>query len=93
VSNYTKSEYKGRYKWKVSEYPCGNFTGRAIHFNEDAEQVTDHVYARADADLIAAATMLLETLKHLLEEGCITEDGYQFAFDAINEAEGIIKTP
>lgn len=44
---------------------CGS--GWAIDFNEDQEQVVDHVYEQADANLIAAAPDLLNACQQARE--------------------------
>lgn len=67
---YTKSKITriGSHRfdyWKAVERLTNGNSGYEIHWSDDGECITDHVYAEADAYLIAAAPLLLETLKHL----------------------------
>ncbi len=48
--------------WKVSDRLTNGVEGYEIHWSEDGECITDHVYTLADAKLIAAAPELLKAL-------------------------------
>jgi hypothetical protein len=51
--------------WQVSERETHGINGFEIHYSDDGECITDHVYTKEDANLIASAPLLYETLKHL----------------------------
>lgn len=92
--SYTKSKIKiERYLadwdfWKVSERETNGIKGFEIHWSEDGECVTDHVYTKEDAELIAASPLMLETLKYLKMRGGLGLDIHSLIDKAINAAEG-----
>lgn len=71
---YTKSEITrtGTHEWdywKVDTRETNCQKGFEIHWSDIGECITDHVYTKEDADLIASAPLLIETLKHLKSTG------------------------
>lgn len=65
----TKGNFKdGTTGWKVDSRETNGVKGFEIHYSDDGECVTDHVYEEADAKLIAAAPELLQALSIILEE-------------------------
>jgi len=56
----TKGKFKdGTIGWKVDNRETNGVKGFEIHWSDDGECVTDHVYTKEDAVLIAAAPELL----------------------------------
>jgi hypothetical protein len=51
--------------WTVAKRTTNGTDGFEIHWSDDGECVTDHVYEEADAHLIAAAPDLLEALEEM----------------------------
>jgi len=74
--------------WKVHESKTNGIKGYEVHFSEDGECVTDHVYTKEDANLIAASPLMLETLKYLKRRGGLGLDIHSMINKAINCAEG-----
>ena len=72
----TKGIFKdGNKGWKYSECTTNGVKGYEIHWSDDGECVTDHVYQLEDAKLIASAPELLEALqefKQLIDDEAIT---------------------
>jgi hypothetical protein len=65
----TKGKFKdGTTGWKVANRETNGEKGFEIHWSDDGECVTDHVYKRTDADLIAAAPELLIACKNALTD-------------------------
>lgn len=63
-------------EWKVSDRITNGVEGYEIHYTDDEECITDHVYTLADAKLIAAAPKLLQgliDLKSQLIDGGFSE--------------------
>lgn len=61
-------EFKGtKGKWKVAECVTNGTKGYEIHWSEDGECVTDHVYDLHDAKLIASAPEILKRSIELLD--------------------------
>ena len=90
--SYTKSKITriGNHEfdyWQVGERKTNGVDGFEIHWSDDGECITDHVYNEADAKLIAAAPLLLETLKYLYEEGEIGFRETRLIREAIEVAE------
>lgn len=54
-------------EWTIDNRITNGTEGYEIHYNEDGECITDHVYTLADAKLIAAAPDLLDALNKLIE--------------------------
>ena len=85
--SYTKSEITriGTHNWdywKVDTTETNGQKGFQIHWSDDGECVTDHVYTQEDAYLIASAPLLIETLKHILTIGMLDTD----TVDLINKS-------
>lgn len=74
--------------WKVGERKTNGVEGFEIHWSDDEECITDHVYTEADANLIAAAPLMLETLKHLHAVGGLGFENHEYIRKAIDVAEG-----
>ena len=90
---YTKSKIKRIDSdlwdyWKVSERKTNGVNGFEIHYSEDGECITDHVYTKEDADLIASAPLLLETLKYLDRKGGLGLDVHDLIRKVVDIAEG-----
>lgn len=65
----TKGKFKdGTIGWKVDNRQTNGVKGFEIHWSDDGECVTDHVYERADANLIAAAPELLIACENALRD-------------------------
>jgi len=84
-------EFKGtKGEWKVSECITNGIKGYEIHWSEDGECVTDHVYDLHDAQLIATAPELLKALQDVLGslggEYNICDEAYENAKEVINKA-------
>lgn len=62
--------------------------GFEIHWSDDGECVTDHVYTQEDANLIAAAPLMYETLKYLQSVGGLELENLEYVKKAIDVAEG-----
>jgi hypothetical protein len=93
MSKYTESQItrKDTYRWgfwKVGERKTNGVNGFEIHYSNDGECITDHVYTEADANLIAAAPLMLETLKYLQRGGGLGLQNHKYIRQAISEAEG-----
>ena len=74
--------------WKVGERKTNGVDGYEIHWSDDEECITDHVYTKDDANLIASAPLLLETLKWLDRKGGLGLDVHEKISKAIDIAEG-----
>jgi hypothetical protein len=65
----TNGKFKdGTIGWKVDNRETNGVKGFEIHCSDDGECVTDHVYERSDADLIAAAPELLIACENALRD-------------------------
>jgi len=73
--------------WKVDERETNGVQGFEIHWSDDGECITDHVYEEADAKLIASAPLLLETLKYLNLKGGLGLEQHRLIRKAIGVAE------
>jgi len=86
----------GHTGWKIGERETNGVQGFEIHWSDDGECVTDHVYTLEDAKLIASAPDLLEALQELVYQveqftlGNINEQEY-FRFELIQAKEAINK--
>jgi hypothetical protein len=56
----------GHTGWKVEERTTNGIPGFEIHYSDDGECVTDHVYHIEDAKLIANAPEILYALENIL---------------------------
>lgn len=93
MSKYTESKITrmGSHRWdywKVGERKTNGVEGFEIHWSDDGECITDHVYTEEDANLIAAAPLMLETLKHLQGVGGLGLQNHEYIKKAIDVAEG-----
>lgn len=86
-SKITKSQNIRFPYWKISDIKTNGVPGYEIHWSEDGECVTDHVYTKEDANLIAAAPALFETLKLLDARGGLGLDNHAIIKSAILLAE------
>lgn len=67
---YTKGKFKDKTKgWKAvncgSHWNNKSITNWQIHWSDDGECISDHVYEESDAKLIAAAPEMFEALKRV----------------------------
>ena len=87
--NGTKGNFKdGKQGWKIGERETNGVKGYEIHWSDDGECVTDHVYEMEDAVLIANAPETLDALKDLVrfcEENNVGAE-LEYARDAIKNA-------
>lgn len=74
--------------WKVAKRITNGVEGFEIHWSDDGECVTDHVYTQEDANLIAAAPLMYETLKYLQSVGGLELENLEYVKKAIDVAEG-----
>jgi hypothetical protein len=56
----------GHTGWKIEERSTYGVPGYEIHYSDEGECVTDHVYHIEDAKLIANAPKILEALENIL---------------------------
>ena len=83
---YTKGTFKdGDTGWKIGHRETNGTKGFEIHWSDDGECVTDHVYTKEDAALIANAPAMYEALKE------ITEGKGRFDMDRLNHASNTIE--
>lgn len=90
--SYTKSKITriGSHEfdyWQVAESRLHGVEGFEIHYSDDGECITDHVYTKEDANLIASAPLLLETLKYIDSKGGLGLDVHKFIRKAVEVAE------
>lgn len=65
---YTKGVFKdGRIGWKIANRETNGVKGYEIHWSDDGECITDHVYTKEDAKLIASAPQMYEALKEIAQ--------------------------
>ena len=93
MSKYTESKITrmGSHRWdfwKVGERKTNGVEGFEIHWSDDGECITDHVYTEEDANLIASAPLMLETLKYLQSVGGLGLKNHEYIKKAIDVAEG-----
>jgi len=93
MSKYTESKITriGSHRWdywKVGERKTNGVEGFEIHWSDDGECITDHVYTEEDANLIAASPLMLETLKYLQAVGGLGLKNHEYIKKAIDVAEG-----
>ena len=69
--------------WKVGERKTNGVEGFEIHWSDDGECITDHVYTEEDANLIASAPLMLETLKYLQSVGGLGLKNHEYIKKAI----------
>jgi hypothetical protein len=74
--------------WKVDTTETNGEKGYQIHWSDDGECVADHVYTKEDADLIASAPLLIETLKHIQTIGMLDTDTVDLINKAIEVSKG-----
>lgn len=84
---YTKGTFKdGNTGWKIDNRETNGVKGFEIHWSDDGECVTDHVYTEADAKLIAAAPAMYEALKEIAEgKGRYDTDKLKHASNTIED--------
>lgn len=91
--SYTKSEITriGSHEfdyWEIGERETNGVQGFEIHWSDDGECITDHVYTKEDADLIASAPLMYETLKHLSLKTGFDQETLNLIKKAVQIAEG-----
>jgi len=62
----------GHTGWKIDNRETNGVKGFEIHYSDDGECITDHVYTIEDAQLISKAPEMLEMLKEIKNQ---IEDG------------------
>jgi hypothetical protein len=93
MTKYTESKITrmGSHRWnywKVDERETNGTKGFEIHWSDDGECVTDHVYTKEDAEMISSAPLMLETLKYLNSLGGLGLQNHEYIRKAIDVAEG-----
>ena len=79
-TNITKGIFSdGHTGWKISEKNTNGTQGFEIHYSDDGECITDHVYTIEDALLIAKAPEMLKVLKEIMT--CYEEKGQLLSFN------------
>ena len=53
-------------KWRIGERETNGVAGYEIHYSDDGECITDHVYTLADANLIVQAPVMHQFLTELI---------------------------
>lgn len=69
MSNFkgTKGKFSdGHTGWKIDNRITNGVRGFEIHYSDDGECITDHVYTLEDAKLIACAPEMVEMLQELV---------------------------
>ena len=85
----TKGKFSdGEIGWKVGQRNTNGTAGFEIHWSDDGECVTDHVYTEADAHLIASAPNMAYLLKDIMEH--YNEHGQLLSFD-VNKIREVLK--
>lgn len=88
-SEITRKENETRWGyWEVDDRETNGVKGFEIHYSDDGGCVTDHVYTKDDANLIASAPLMLETLKYLQLVGGLGLKNHEYIKKAIDVAEG-----
>lgn len=85
---HTKGKFvNGAKGWKIGNRLTNGVKGYEIHWSDDEECVTDHVYTLEDAKLIAAAPDLLDACMNLEnDDNSIPEHAWKLIQNAINKA-------
>ena len=66
-SKHTKGKFNDGFNgWRIGERTTNGTKGFEIHYSDDGECITDHVYEEANAKLISKAPEMLEALKYVL---------------------------
>jgi len=82
----------GTTSWKIREVTTNGTEGFEVIWSDDEECVTDHVYTKEDANLIANAPKLLDALQSAYkcsgERNYLTKPVLDEMLDAINSALG-----
>jgi hypothetical protein len=77
----------GHTGWKISDRSTNGIKGFEIHYSDDGECITDHVYTIEDALLIAKAPKMLDILRELMYS--YEENGQLLYFD-INKVREVL---
>jgi len=86
----TKGDFlDGHTGWKIEDRITNDIKGYEIHYSEDGECVTDHVYTLSDAKLIAAAPLMFEVLNSIMT--CYEKKGQLLSFNVDEVRQAIIK--
>ena len=80
----------GHTGWKIDNRKTNGVKGFEIHYSDDGECVTDHVYTIEDSKLISKAPEMLEMLERVLLENNCTPDLDKAIEQLIEEATKII---
>lgn len=74
-------------EWTVGERKTNGIKGYEIHYGNDGECITDHVYTLADATLIAAAPEMLDALLFMAKK--MQGETTAIMINAIEDATGM----
>lgn len=79
-------------KWRVVERVTNGVNGYEICWSDDGEAVTDHVYEKADAHVMAASKELYDALHrlviHIESSGVANSSDIEVSLDALAKARG-----
>lgn len=88
-TNITKGIFSdGHTGWKVEERITYEIPGFEIHYSDDGECITDHVYTLADAKLIASAPDMLNVLQEIMD--CYEKHGQLLYFN-VNKVREVLE--
>lgn len=74
--------------WRVDTRITNGQKGFEIHYSEDGECITDHVYTKDDAKLIASAPYMLNVLNEIMD--CYNKNGQLLSFD-VSKVRNVLK--
>lgn len=87
-TNITKGIFSdGHTGWKIGDRETNGVKGFEIHYSDDGECITDHVYEIEDAFLIAKAPDMLNVLKEIMDS--YEKNGQLLYFD-INKVREVL---
>jgi len=74
--------------WRAVKVETHGVKGFEIHYSDDGECITDHVYTEEDANLIAASPALLNFIDYLVKSKSLRLPDQREAEELIEKAKG-----